>query len=513
MSSDLFDTDVLIIGGGISGLANAWWLNQSGVKVKLWEKQSRLGGKIQTHRSNGFQTEQAASMVMNFRPEVDELIQQSGLEAYKVARKGSAQESNSPSTAKNAHSQSKRYLLHQGKLQAVPMTMGKLFCSPMWSLKGKLRLLLEPLISRGDNPQETVSEFITRRLGREFLDTAMEPFVAGTLASDPDRALARYVLPRLTTLERKYGSLTAGMVVHKILGKRTARITENFSFQGGMSTLCEQLAKGIQSKQGQDAITTQIDVQRIIPQGKNHWRVEAQTAQGVEVCTCRHLILSTPAHHTAQLSRNTLPQLANALEQIVYAPISVVHLGLATEDIQHPLDSAGFLVPRLAGLGINGNLWMSSLFPQRAPKEYQLLSTYLGGSRDPQAIHLTEAESIDRVLENLSPILKLSGMVEPCYTRVNKHYRGLPLYQGNYHEIRQILQQQLRQHPSLHIQANYLDGVSVRDRLSTARQQSAMIVSSLQQESSRLVSLSSHPGSARTAPNYSGAYEAYPLNR
>ena len=194
------DTDVLVIGGGISGLSTAWWLNRAGCSVNVWESGKRPGGKIRSRRQDGYLTEQAAALVMNFRPEVTQLLQESGLEAAKTARLPAAE--------------ANRYLLQDGQLIAMPMRLGRMVCSPLWSWQAKLRLLTEPFIPRGGSEDETVSGFVCRRLGREVLEKAMEPFVAGTLAADPDLANAAATLPRLTALERRYGSIAAGILVN-----------------------------------------------------------------------------------------------------------------------------------------------------------------------------------------------------------------------------------------------------------------------------------------------------------
>ncbi|HEC20114.1 MAG TPA: protoporphyrinogen oxidase, partial [Gammaproteobacteria bacterium] len=223
------DIDVLIVGGGISGLSAAWWLTQQGVSVEIWEAASRPGGKIQSTQEGGYLTERAAAMLMNFRPEVVELVRDSGLESVKTPRQRLAE--------------ARRYLVRHGRLSALPMRLGPMLVSPLWSLRGKLRLLAEPFISSGGLEDESVSEFITRRLGREVLEKAIEPFIAGTLASDPLATSAAAALPRLVALERRYGSITAGVLVNRLLRRRSACATDTFSFQGGMSTLVTTLAQ------------------------------------------------------------------------------------------------------------------------------------------------------------------------------------------------------------------------------------------------------------------------------
>ena len=217
--------ETLIVGGGISGLATAWQLASQGQVPALWEADERIGGKIQTHRNDGYTTEQAASMVLNFRPEVSDFLRESGLDNYKLAR--------SPS--------SKRYLIHQGALQEMPMKLGGMLFSPLWSLRGKLRLVLEPFILTRAAENESVADFIRRRLGNEMLDKALSAYISGTLASDPEQADSLSVLPHLTALEQRYGSLTAGVFARRVLNKKRASTTEGFSFRGGMSTLVDEL--------------------------------------------------------------------------------------------------------------------------------------------------------------------------------------------------------------------------------------------------------------------------------
>lgn len=452
------EQDVIIIGGGISGLATAWYLAKSGLSVQVWEKSHRCGGKIKTDHINGFQTEQSASMVMNFKTEVDHFFNETGLESLKVQRL--------------LKSDSQRYLIHHGKLNALPMTIARLFFSSLWSHSGKLKLLLEPFISKGIEPNESVSEFITRRLGHEFLEKAMEPFISGTLASDPDKACARYVIPRLTALERKYGSITAGIVVHKILGKRTARNPESYSFKNGMQTITQQLADNPEL-----GFRANYQVDKIIrhnSNGHDHWEVQAQTPQGDIQCKARHIVIASPAENAAQLITPLNKQLGDLLSSIEYAPLSVIHLGFERSAIQHPLNSAGFLVPRQEKISINGNLWMSSLFADKAPDNQVLLSSYLGGARHPEMIHLSEQASIDEVLKNIKPLLGIQS--SPIMTKIDRHYKALPLYHGHYHDKLSAIEAHLNTLSGLHIEANYKGGVSIRDRIVSANKTAQIII-------------------------------------
>src|SRR3989338_7130823 len=264
--------DVLIIGGGISGLASAWWLARSGLSVEVWEANQQPGGKIISTRQDGYLTERAAAMVLNFRPEVVEMVRKAGLESAKTARLPAAE--------------ARRYLLHHGRLKALPMRMGAMVASPLWSLRGKLRLLAEPFIFSSGSADESVSEFITRRLGHEVLEKAMEPFIAGTLAADADQARAAAGLPRPVALEQRYGSITAGVLANRILRRRIASATDTFSFNGGMGTLVETLAKtpGINLRSGHCAEELARD--------ENGWQATATAPYGQRTVSACHVIVA-----------------------------------------------------------------------------------------------------------------------------------------------------------------------------------------------------------------------------
>ncbi len=455
---------VLVIGGGISGLSTAWWLSQAGMEVEIWERDDRPGGKIQTTEHAGYQMEQAAALLLNFRPEVADLVARSGLEQFKSSRTQFAEQN--------------RYLLQKGKLNSISMNMQSFLFSKNWSMGGRLRMMTEPFIPRGGSENETVSEFINRRFGRELLDKAMDPFVSGTLASDPDLANAEATLGRLTALEKKYGSLTAGALIHKINRKKSGCVTETFSFDGGMSTLIEQLAQqpGIRFRTNHEA--TAIERSSGFTTEHPQWLVfgNKKTSAGAEEVkqSAHHIIFSTPAAVTAALLNTISPETSQLLNGIEYAPLTVLHTGFERSQIDHPLDGTGFLTPKSEATPFNGNIWMSSLFNNRAPAGKTLLTTYLGGARHPEISQWDDDYVVERSMDALQPILGIHGA--PDMVRLNRHQEALPLYHGNYAARVKAIRSNISSSPGLHIAANYLGGVSVRDRISQGKDLSAEIL-------------------------------------
>jgi len=444
-------TDVLIIGAGISGLSLGWWLARLGLQVEIWEAEDRIGGKIKTTRQDGYLTERAAAMVMNFRPEVSELIAESGLESIKTTRQSEAE--------------ARRYLLHNNQLTALPMKLGSMVFSPLWSLRGKLRLLAEPFIPPAYRKDESVSRFIKRRLGKEMLEKAMEPFVAGTLAADPDLASAAACLPRLTALERRYGSITAGVIVNRLLRRRTACVTETFSFHGGMTTLADTLAHtpGVQ-------ISTRYQVSDLTRKADG-WQVTAGTPNGQRSIHVPQVVVTTPAPQASALVSSSDDGLAGLLREIEYAPVNIVHMGFDRSAVGHALDGTGFLVPRNAmsveSKALTGNLWMSTLFPGRAPEGKVLLSSYIGGARMPEVQDWDTEHCLHTTLSGLTRLLNIKA--DPEMVKVDQHVQALPLYHGPHQARLQAIETHLRQLPGLYLEANYRGGVSVRDRIARSR--------------------------------------------
>lgn len=470
------DPDVLIIGGGISGLTVAWGLARRGVCTQMWEADARPGGKIRSHREAGYLTERAAALLLNFRPDVDRFIRETGLASYKVgadwAREG------------------RRYLVQDGRLRAVPGGLGGLMVSDLWSTRSKLRMLTEAFVpSRATDDGESVARFITRRLGREMLEKAIDPFVAGTLASDPEAADAHCTLPRLTGLESRYGSITLGVLVNRLLRRRTAHVHETFSFDGGMDRLTTTLAgtPGLTLLTGRKAL-------EIAPTAGG-WRILGQTAGGELECRARRLVLSVPAPQAAQLLAPLDREAGELLGDIRYAPLAVVHLGFERGCIRHPLDGIGFLTPGRERLNLNGNLWLGSLFPERAPQGHTLLTSYLGGARHPQRPDWDDERLLDAVLADLDPLLGIRG--SPDYLRVERHRQALPLYYGHYGARLRSLDARLATLPGIELAASYQGGVSVRDRIAEGLIAAARVHRSLLEPD--------RPRSSRLAPAVSPA--------
>jgi len=389
---------------------------------------------------------------MSFRSELDPFLRAAGLEEGKLAR--------APGAA--------RYVLDAGRLAEVPSGPGDLLRTPMLSAAGRLRLLAEPLAPRSRNRHESVAEFVTRRLGGEFLEKLFEPYVAGPLASDAGLAEARATLPRLTALEGRYGSLVLGALLRRVWRPSGGGRPQAFSFAGGMATLVESLAS-----QGGFRVRSRLRAGEVRPV-RGGW-VTTGASKGVPLSAfSRNLVLSTPAGAAAGLVEGADAELARLLRGIEYAPVNVVHTGFDRGRLAHPLRGSGFLLPRGSGFAANGCLWMSSLFPARAPEGRVLLSTYLGGARNPAAAGWDDERSLDAVMHMLNALLGIKTGPEMFY--IDRHSSALPLYHGAYSLRLAAIDRRLASLPGLHLEANYKGGISVRDRILRAEAVAAGIL-------------------------------------
>lgn len=435
---------VLVIGGGISGLAAAFYLQQQGISVQVLEKSHRPGGLIQSERVRGFLLEHAATCLFNFLPEVDLFCQTLGLGPEQLFRQEMAK---------------RRYLVRDGRPTPLPTTLSGFLTSNLISLPGKLRLLLEPFIPRGPvgGDQESVAQFITRRLGREMYERTIEPYISGTLAGDGERACLRSTFSQLAALEESHGSLLKGMFMRKMRGIRTSSCSARvFSFRQGMAALTTAVAQqlGAQFLPGQTATA-------IVRRGRT-WQVTALDEHHHEtVYTADAVLIATPAWASSSLLEPLSPPLGRLLGGISYAPMLVVHAGFARDAVEHPLDGIGCLVPKCEpGFELLGSLWTSTLFAQRAPEGEVLLMNYLGGTRHPELGALSDEAVTERALSNVQRLLGIRR--SPLFTRVVRHAHALPQYHLGHQRFLQGVANQLALLPGIFLTGNYLHGVSVR---------------------------------------------------
>lgn len=443
--------DIAILGAGITGLTTAYLLHRDGLQVRVLEKDTRIGGAIRTECKDGFLVEYGPNSLLDTTPILHDLFRKLNLEneiEYASDR------------AKN------RYIVRNGRLMPLPSSPLAFIRSNLFSLSAKLQLLKEPFVRRADpDLDESLAAFVNRRLGDEFLDYAINPFVAGVYAGRPETLSVRSAFPRLHRLEQEYGSLIKGALLGARKRRQSAETSKSqarmFSFRNGLQTLVDALGAALA-----DRVSTGVTIEAIDRQGSLFNIQYRAGGQSVHL-TAPALLLTVPAHaYTALPAEFLQGPLVDALSQIVYPPVTMVYLGYASPPTEASLDGFGFLTPEKEKRNILGTIWNSSLFSNRAPDGGVALTTFVGGSRQPENALLPHDRIVDLVRADLEELMGIR--VRPNIVVVKTWEKAIPQYRIGHRAIVERIEQCESAHPGLFIAGNFREGISVADCIKQA---------------------------------------------
>jgi len=457
---------VIIIGGGITGLAAAYSLQElsrkhrAPISFALIEGQSRLGGKILTDTENGFVIEGGPDSFISQKPWALDLCRQLGLTDRLTG-------TNRDQTA--------TYILHNGRLVnlpegvmlLVPTRIRPFLSTPLFSPLGKLRMGLDWIIPRKQTREdESLAEFVRRRLGQEAVERLAEPLLAGIYAGDAEQMSLAATFPQFLELEERYGSLIRGMLARRRergkhaspgQGPPTGNSTTTMfmTLKGGLSELVETIV----SKLDREALTIGMQAERI------HWKSGLSTYQvrlkdGTSL-TADAVIATSPAYVTADLLSETDATLVRMLREIPYVSTATVSLAYRKDSFRHPLNGFGFVAPRREGRSIMACTWTSTKFPHRAPGDRVLLRCFAGGARRENIVSLPEMELVDRVREDLREIMGVTE--EPILSRVYRWEKANPQYPVGHLDRLAEIDDRLTRLPGLYFAGAAYRGVGVPD--------------------------------------------------
>lgn len=461
--SRIFDADVIVIGGGISGLACAWNLQQQGSRVLVLEAAAEAGGAIGSRRVHGCLLEAGPNSALDTTPLIGNLLEELGITGERISASPAARN---------------RYILRDGKLVALPLSPLAFLRSPLFSARAKLRLLAEPFIAASEHPaDESVAAFVRRRLGNEFLDYAINPFVGGVYAGDPELLGLKAAFPRLHDVEQKHGSLIRGYVAGIGLRRRnieqSKRTAPMFTFREGMQTLPAAIACRLAQVQ---VSTSAVQV----TPAADGFTVTAKSGAGCQALYARAVVVATPAYAAAPLVESFAQEAGRALRAIEYPPVTVAISAFPQVEVKDALDGFGVLVPQRERRKILGALFSSSLFVNRAPAGMALITTFIGGMRQPEMARLSDAELSATVQSELEALLGVPPRAH--FMEIKRWERAIPQYAPAH--LARIAKIELaeRQFPGLFLRANYRGGVAIGDCIKsaekTARELDAFLQSS-----------------------------------
>lgn len=461
---------IVVIGGGLTGLAAAHRLVTRTVaarprnprEVLVLEASDRLGGAIRTEHRDGFTLERGADSFITNKPWGVDLCRELGLNDRLIA-----------TDARHRRS----FVVHRGRLVPVPegfvmMAPGRLWpvlTTPILSVRGKLRFLLDLVLPRRtDDSDESLAAFVRRRLGREALDRLIQPIVGGIYTADPNELSLQATLPQFAAMEREHRSLILAMR-RKSREKRSwesnasgARYGLFVTLDDGMGTLPATLAASLPA----GTIRTSTPVRRVLrPEPQGPWRVELLDGTALDAAA---VIVATEAHAAARLLDTLDAELALQLRSIPYASSVIANVALRREDVAHPLDGFGAVVPIVEHRQILAVSFTGVKFPRRAPAGTVLLRVFLGGATQPELFELDDAAITAIVRRELAELLGVRG--EPILLEIARHPRGMPQYTlGHLDRVAAIRRLQAH-HPGLGLAGNAFEGVGVPDCIRSGRE-------------------------------------------
>ena len=420
---------VAIVGGGISGLATAFSLQEqaaaAGVSLKctVLDASPSWGGKIVTHHVGDLVTEAGPDSFLSQKPAGLTLIEKLGLTDQLI---------NTNETGKKAFVYSNRRLceLPEGLVVIKPGQIGPFLRSGLLSVSGLARMGVDLVIpAKRTQQDESLASFFRRRFGRQAFDRMMEPLMAGIYAGDAEQMSMKATFPRFLELEQEYGSVIRGMMAARKPGQppqaNKPRRTMFVSLKNGLGDMIGALIRrltdqGVMLKSG-----VAVESLRVRSHQLGRWTYDIMLQKGTPL-SVESLVLATPAFVAAELLRPLTPIAGGVLEAIPYASTATIAMAYPASVVAGAVNGFGFVVPRVEQRDLIAATWTSVKWPHRAPVDQVLVRCYVGGVGREAILQLDDQALVARVKSELGQICGI--VAEPCYVEVNRWMKAMPQY-------------------------------------------------------------------------------------
>ena len=453
MSAPTQTRRIAIVGGGITGLSAAHRVvelsraRELPVDVVLFEASARIGGVISSLDRDRFVLEEGPDSILSEKPAAVRLAERIGLKDRLIGTSDEYRRS---------------FVVRRGRLEPTPdgfyllapTRMMPLAASRIFSIPGKMRMALDLVIPRrkatGD---ESVADFVLRRLGREALDRMAQPMIGGIYGADPANLSIQATFPRFHTMEAEHGSVIRAMISagrkRNTASASGARYSLFVTFDKGLQVLSDALCRLLPP----GAVRLRCGVTGLQPRPEGGWALATTT--GGELFDA--VVLAHHAPDAATLVRPFDAELARRLSSITYGMAATVSLAFREEDVPHPMDGFGFVVPAIEGLSIVGCTFGHRKYRGRAPAGYALLRAFWADA----ARDLTDKEIVGRTRQDLSKLLSIR--VAPLFEHVARWDDSMPRYAVGHLDLVASIEQLVAGHNGLALAGNGYRGIGVPD--------------------------------------------------
>lgn len=442
--------EIVIIGAGLTGLTLAYYLKKAGKNFILLTDQNRVGGVINTVTEYGFTYETGPNTGVLATAEVVELFEN-------LNGKCELETANPKSN--------KRYIWKNNKWNPLPMGLISAITTPLFSFSDKLRILTEPFRKKGINPDESIAELVKRRMGKSYLEYAVDPFISGIYAGDPEQLITKFALPKLYNLEQNYGSFIRGAFKKKKepkseFEKKATR--EVFSASGGLSNLVKALAD-------------EIGNGNIITEAKNIVVNKTNSSYSINFNNIKYESITLNANKViATVNPNSLKTILPFIEENEFEPINTMNYAKVVQVAVgykkwngFNLDGFGGLIPSKEKRNILGVLFISSILRKRAPENGALISIFLGGIKNSEIYEKSDEEIKNIVLDEIKITLQTDDV--PDLIKIFRYPLAIPQYDNKSKKKLEAINLIESKYKGLYLAGNIRDGIGMADRVKQAK--------------------------------------------
>lgn len=457
--------DIIIIGAGLTGLTTALNLAKQGKKIAIIEKEDHIGGQIQTYSENGFTFETGPNTAVISNYEVVDLFNQLETCEIEIARE----------------SAKRRLIFKQGSLLPLPSGLISAITTPLFRFPDKLNVLFEPFRPKGNNPDETIAQIAERRLGKSFVDYAVDPFISGIYAGDPTKLVTKFALPKLYNLEQNYGSFIKG-AIQKAKTPKTETdklVTKQvFSAKNGLGQLTKAIAHKLNTTYA-DTVDFYLNAKSasLNPLGNKLWETSFVRNDQTISIQSSYVVPTIGGYEYEQLMPFFSAERLKPVTNLTYAAVIQVSIGIK-KGSAYSVNAFGSLMPGKEKRNILGILYPSDCFENRTDTDGILLSIFMGGTKNKDIFYKNDQEIENLVRKELFDIMNIPIDTRFDLIKITRHKNAIPQYLADSKERYALIEQLESEYPGLIIGGNIHQGIGMPDRIAQAYQISKRITAS-----------------------------------